>query len=49
MSIDASEWRLEDVLAPAVHRLYRAMASEWSILDSIGHPQSGDRRIAVEL
>lgn len=45
----ARAWRLEDVIAPAVHRLYRATASEWSILDSIGHPRSGDRRIAVEL
>jgi hypothetical protein len=44
----ASEWTLEH-RPPAVHRLYRATASAYSVLDSIGHPRSGDRRIPVNL
>jgi nitroimidazol reductase NimA-like FMN-containing flavoprotein (pyridoxamine 5'-phosphate oxidase superfamily) len=45
----AREWTLEYVRAPAVHRLYRATASEYSVLDSVGHPRPGDRRIPVNL
>jgi nitroimidazol reductase NimA-like FMN-containing flavoprotein (pyridoxamine 5'-phosphate oxidase superfamily) len=43
------EWTLEHVRAPAVHRLYRAAASEYSVLDSVGHPRPGDRREPVDL
>ena len=32
------EWKLEDVRAPAVYRLYRATASEHSVLDPAAHP-----------
>jgi hypothetical protein len=45
----AREWTVEHVRAPAVHRLYRATASEYSVLDSVGHPRPGDRRIPVNL
>jgi hypothetical protein len=45
----AREWTVEHVPAPAVHRLYRATASEYSVLDSVGHPRPGDRRIPVNL
>jgi nitroimidazol reductase NimA-like FMN-containing flavoprotein (pyridoxamine 5'-phosphate oxidase superfamily) len=37
----AGEWRGADVIAPAPHRLYRARASEHSVLDA------NDRRISV--
>ena len=39
----AREWTLEHVTAPAPLRLYRATASAWSVLDSVGHSGSGDR------
>ena len=45
----AREWTVEHVRATAVHRLYRATASEYSVLDSVGHPRPGDRRIPVNL
>jgi hypothetical protein len=32
------EWRQEDVKAPALYRLYRAIASEHWVLDPDGHP-----------
>lgn len=35
------EWKLEDVRSPARHRLYRAIASEHSVLGA------GDRRLPV--
>jgi hypothetical protein len=37
------EWKRDDVLAPARHRLYRATASEHFVLDP------HDRRIPVDL
>ena len=45
----AREWTLEHVTAPATLRLYRATASAWSVLDSVGHSGSGDKRIPVDL
>jgi hypothetical protein len=41
-----SEWRLEDVEAPSPYRLYRATATEHSVLDPAAHPV---RRIEVTL
>jgi hypothetical protein len=44
------EWTVEDVSAPAFHRLYRAVASEQWILDPGDHPvhgKTGDHRKAV--
>ncbi len=38
----AREWGPEDVLPPALHRLYRATASEHWVLDPAGHPVHGD-------
>jgi hypothetical protein len=43
----APEWRLEDVLAPAPYRLYRATASEHSVLDPAAHPNRRTR-VAVD-
>lgn len=40
----AQEWKREDVRAPAVYRLYRATASEHSVLDPAAHP---NRRVRV--
>jgi pyridoxamine 5'-phosphate oxidase-like protein len=37
----ASEWKPEDVRPPALHRLYRAIASEHWVLDPGGHPVHG--------
>jgi nitroimidazol reductase NimA-like FMN-containing flavoprotein (pyridoxamine 5'-phosphate oxidase superfamily) len=37
----ASEWKPEDVRPPALHRLYRATASEHWVLDPAGHPIHG--------
>jgi nitroimidazol reductase NimA-like FMN-containing flavoprotein (pyridoxamine 5'-phosphate oxidase superfamily) len=45
----AAEWTVEHVRAPAVHRLYRATATAFSVLDSIGHSRPGDQRIEVLL
>ena len=48
----ASEWKPEDVRPPAVHRLYRATASEHWVLDPAGHPVHGralDHRTAVKV
>jgi hypothetical protein len=42
-------WSLEDVVAPAGLRLYRATATETFVLDSIGDSRKGDHRIPVEL
>lgn len=41
-----SEWKLEDVEAPSPYRLYRATATEHSVLDPAAHPV---RRIQVAL
>ena len=41
-----SEWKLEDVEAPSSYRLYRATATEHSVLDPAAHPV---RRIEVTL
>ena len=41
-----SEWKLEDVEAPSPYRLYRATATEHSVLDPAAHPV---RRIKVKL
>jgi uncharacterized protein YhbP (UPF0306 family) len=41
-----SEWKLEDVEAPSPYRLYRATATEHSVLDPAAHPV---RRIEVTL
>jgi Pyridoxamine 5'-phosphate oxidase len=38
VSHGAPAWRLEDVRAPAPYRLYRAIASEHSVLDPAAHP-----------
>ena len=38
----AHEWKPEDVLPPALHRLYRATATEHWVLDPAGHPVHGD-------
>ena len=40
------EWRINDVQAPALYRLYRATAQEHWVLDPAGHP---DHRIVVSL
>ncbi|MGH2542746.1 MAG: pyridoxamine 5'-phosphate oxidase family protein, partial [Ardenticatenaceae bacterium] len=40
----AREWKREDVQPPAVYRLYRATASEHSVLEPGSHP---DRRMPV--
>jgi nitroimidazol reductase NimA-like FMN-containing flavoprotein (pyridoxamine 5'-phosphate oxidase superfamily) len=45
----APAWTLEDVVAPASLRLYRARATETSVLDSIGDTRQGDHGIPVEL
>ena len=45
----ARAWTLEDVVAPAALRLYRATATETFVLDSIGDTRQGDHRIPVEL
>ena len=45
----ARGWTLEDVVAPAGLRLYRATATETFVLDSIGDTRQGDHRIPVEL
>ena len=45
----ARAWTLEDVVAPAGLRLYRATATETFVLDSIGDTRQGDHRIPVEL
>lgn len=45
----ARPWTLEDVIAPARLRLYRASAREVFVLDSIGDTRQGDHRIPVEL
>ena len=45
----ARAWTLEDVVAPAVLRLYRATATETFVLDGIGDTRQGDHRIPVEL
>jgi uncharacterized protein YhbP (UPF0306 family) len=42
----AREWTLDDVRPPAPYRLYRATASEHSVLDPEGSP---DQRIPVQL
>jgi hypothetical protein len=42
----ASEWKPDDVLPPALIRLYRATASEHWVLDPAGHP---DQRTTVTL
>jgi nitroimidazol reductase NimA-like FMN-containing flavoprotein (pyridoxamine 5'-phosphate oxidase superfamily) len=39
----AGPWQVADVTAPALHRLYRARASDHSVL------QANDRRISVQL
>jgi nitroimidazol reductase NimA-like FMN-containing flavoprotein (pyridoxamine 5'-phosphate oxidase superfamily) len=44
----ARAWTLEDVVAPASLRLYRARATETTVLDSIGDTRH-DYRISVEL
>ena len=41
-----SEWKLEDVETPSPYRLYRATATEHSVLDPAAHPV---RRIQVAL
>ena len=45
----ARPWSLEDVVAPAGLRLYRATATETFVLDSIGDTRQGDHRIPVDL
>jgi hypothetical protein len=45
----ASAWTMDDVSAPALHRLYRLRAESCSVLDAVGSPQPGDRRIPVRL
>jgi nitroimidazol reductase NimA-like FMN-containing flavoprotein (pyridoxamine 5'-phosphate oxidase superfamily) len=40
----ARRWNPEDVRAPALHRLYRAAASQHWILDPAGHPVHGSGR-----
>jgi Pyridoxamine 5'-phosphate oxidase len=40
------EWKVEDVQAPALYRLYRATAQEHWVLDPAGHP---DHRTPVTL
>ena len=45
----ARAWTLEDVVAPASLRLYRATATETFVRDSIGDTRQGDHRIPVEL
>ena len=45
----ARQWSLEDVVAPAGLRLYRATATETFVLDSIGDTRQGDHRIPVDL
>jgi nitroimidazol reductase NimA-like FMN-containing flavoprotein (pyridoxamine 5'-phosphate oxidase superfamily) len=48
----ASEWEPEDVLPPALHRLYRATASGHWVLDPAGHPVHGralNHRTAVQV
>lgn len=45
----ARAWTLEDVVAPARLRLYRASVTETFVLDSIGDTRQGDHRIPVEL
>jgi ketosteroid isomerase-like protein/nitroimidazol reductase NimA-like FMN-containing flavoprotein (pyridoxamine 5'-phosphate oxidase superfamily) len=45
----ARAWSLDDVVAPARLRLYRATAFEVFVLDSIGDTRQGDHRIPVEL
>jgi nitroimidazol reductase NimA-like FMN-containing flavoprotein (pyridoxamine 5'-phosphate oxidase superfamily) len=45
----ARAWGVEDVVAPARLRLYRATAHEIFVLDSIGDTRQGDHRIPVEL
>jgi uncharacterized protein YhbP (UPF0306 family) len=41
-----NEWKLEDVEVPSPYRLYRATATEHSVLDPTAHPV---RRIEVKL
>ncbi len=48
----APEWTREEVRPPALHRLYRASASEHWVLDPSGHPVHGralDHRSPVSL
>jgi nitroimidazol reductase NimA-like FMN-containing flavoprotein (pyridoxamine 5'-phosphate oxidase superfamily) len=45
----ARAWTVEDVVALASLRLYRARATEAYVLDSIGDTRQGDHRIPVEL
>jgi hypothetical protein len=45
----ARAWTLEDMVAPARLRLYRASVTETFVLDSIGDTRQGDHRIPVEL
>ena len=40
-ALAARKWEQEDVLPPALHRLYRATASEHWVLDPAGHPVHG--------
>jgi uncharacterized protein YhbP (UPF0306 family) len=49
LSTGGRAWTLEDVRSPARLRLYRARASEMSVLDNLGDQQEGDRRIPIAL
>ena len=48
----AREWKPEEVRPPALHRLYRATAEEYWVLDPAGHPVHGramDHRTRVTI
>lgn len=45
----ARRWELQHVQDPAAHRLYRASACEFSVLDALDDSRPGDVRVPVTL